>query len=196
MVRYDVPTEIPIVTLPGHEGRLGYFMHTYSGRKFFPCDPRQEEIFIEDIAHALSNQCRFNGHTECFYSVAEHCWHCSYAVPPEDALEALLHDAAEAYLGDLIRPLKMLPDLGGAYLKLEERVEACIAARYKLTYPWPDSVRHADEAVITAEMEQIIAARDKGHLHDSSVTADIQLKCWYPPQAKAMFLLRYEELSP
>jgi hypothetical protein len=185
---------IPSIDLPGHEGRLGYFQHTYGGRKFFPCDPRPEEIYIEDIAHALSNQCRFNGHTIGFYSVAEHCWHCSFEVPEEDALEALLHDAAEAYLGDLIRPLKLLPELGSAYLKLEEGVETVIADKFNLKYPWPESVKRADEAVITAEMDQVIESAEKGHLHDASMTADILIKCWTPSYAKRKFLARYDEL--
>jgi 5'-deoxynucleotidase YfbR-like HD superfamily hydrolase len=127
--------------------------------------------------------------------VAEHCWHCSNVVPPEDALEALLHDAAEAYLGDLIRPLKLLPELGGAYLKLERQLEACIAERFGLTYPWPATVKAADEAVITAEMEQIIEHSVKGDLHDASVMADIEIHCWTPIRARMRFLDRYEVLS-
>ena len=177
------------------EDRIGFFQHIVHGRKFYPCDPRPDEVFIEDIAHALGNQCRFNGHTDCFYSVAEHCWHCSYQVPQEDALEALLHDAAEAYLGDLIRPLKMLPEVGGPYIRLEKQLEAVIAERFKLRYPWPESVKRADEAVITAEMEQIIEHAMKGDLHDASVMADIEIQCWPPPRAKRRFLDRYEALS-
>jgi hypothetical protein len=127
--------------------------------------------------------------------VAEHCWHCSYQVPQEDALEALLHDAAEAYLGDMIRPLKILPDLGGAYIRLEEHLEGVIAERFKLRYPWPESVKRADEAVITAEMEQVIEHAVKGDLHDASVMADIEIQCWLPARAKRKFLDRYEVLS-
>lgn len=185
---------IPVVDLPGHEGRLGYFQHIANGRKFFPCDPRPGEVFIEDIAHALSHQCRFNGHTDRFYSVAEHCYWCSFQVPAEDALEALLHDAAEAYLGDLIRPLKLLPDLGKPYLALEKRLEACIAERFGLRHPWPESVKKADEAMVTAEMDQIIQAVEKGHLHDSSVSAPVKVQCWLPARARDQFLARFSEL--
>lgn len=183
------------VDLPGHEGRNGYFMHTWSGRKFFPLDPRPDEISIKDIAHALANQCRFNGHTTKFYSVAEHAWHCSFLVPEEFALEALLHDAAEAYLGDIIRPLKLIPQIKSVYGPIEEAVEQAIAERFHLTYPWPAAVKRADEMMVTAEMDQIIKAREKGHLHDSNVAADREVQCFGPFIATNTFIDRYLELA-
>src|SRR5689334_10911717 len=82
----------------------GYNMTTFSGEPFWPLDPQPEDIRIVDIAHALSLQCRFNGHTKFHYSVAQHSLIMSFNVPLQFALEALLHDAAEAYIGDLIRP--------------------------------------------------------------------------------------------
>jgi hypothetical protein len=85
----------------------GGWMQTFTGRQFFPMDPRPEEVDPTDIAHALSLLCRYNGHVDRFYSVAEHCVHLSYVVPPEHALWALLHDATEAYVGDMISPLKI-----------------------------------------------------------------------------------------
>lgn len=183
------------VDLPGHEGRNGYFMHTWSGQKFFPLDPRPDEINIGDIAHALANQCRFNGHTTKFYSVAEHVWHCSYLVPPEFALEALLHDAAEAYVGDIIRPLKLIPDIKAVYGPIEEAVERAVAERFDLVYPWPEWVKKADEMMVTAEMDQIIKSEHKGHLHDSSVIAKREVLCLGPFLAEQTFLDRFWELN-
>ncbi len=182
------------VDLPGHEGRNGYFMHTYSGKKFFPLDPRPHEIFILDIAHALAHQCRFNGHTTKFYSVAEHSWHCSYLVPEEFAMEALMHDAAEAYVGDIIRPLKLIPDIKSVYGPIEEAVERAVAKRFDLVYPWPAWVKKADEMMVTAEMDQIIKSKIKGDLHDSSVIAETAVQCLEPPLARERFLARYCEL--
>lgn len=75
-------------------------------RKFYPLDPRPEDVDIRDIAHALSNVCRFAGHTRFHYSVAQHSFLASVYAPPESALPALLHDAAEAYMGDIARPWK------------------------------------------------------------------------------------------
>jgi hypothetical protein len=86
--------------------RRGDWMQTFTGRAFYPLDPRPEDIDPVDIAHALSLICRYGGHSSRFYSVAEHCVLMSHAVAPEHALWALLHDATEAYLGDMIRPLK------------------------------------------------------------------------------------------
>lgn len=183
------------VGLPGHEGRKGYYAHIFSGSKFFPCDPRPEEVSIIDIAHHLAMQCRFNGGTKLFYSVAEHSWLCSYWGPKETALERLLHDAAEAYLGDMIRPLKRLPELGDVFLELETRVERAIANRFQLTYPFPVDVWQADEALVTAELANLINNPHKGHLHDSSVMADCQFECWAPEDAKAAFLKRFFDLA-
>lgn len=183
------------VDLPGHEGRNGYYMHTWSGRRFFPLDPRPDEVFIEDIAHALSNQCRFNGHTTIFYSVAEHCYHCSKQVPPEFALEALLHDAAEAYIGDIIRPLKLVPSIKDVYTPIEQAVERVIAQKFKLVYPWSAWVKKADEMMVTAEMDQIIEASNKGHLHDSSETADCTVYGFTPRTAYNLFMDRFHQLE-
>jgi len=85
------------------------YIRTYTGKKFWPLDPRPEDVDIIDIAHALSNQCRFTGHVKDFYSVAEHSLAVSFACPKEFALVGLLHDADEAYLIDLAAPVKHDP---------------------------------------------------------------------------------------
>ena len=80
-------------------------MSTYTGKKFFPFDPRPEQICIEDIAHGLSMLCRFSGQCPYFYSVAEHSIYVVHCLPDNLQLEGLLHDASEAYLADLPRPV-------------------------------------------------------------------------------------------
>src|SRR6267378_1608096 len=92
---------------------------TYSGLQFYHLAPTPEMVCIEDIAHALSQTCRWTGHTKFHYSVAQHSIYCSFLVPAEHALAALLHDASEAYLGDMNRPLKHYTDAGPAYMKVE-----------------------------------------------------------------------------
>lgn len=82
------------------------WIQTYTGKKFFPLHPHQNEYVIEDIAHALSMKCRFAGHCNAFYSVAEHSVKVSRIVAPESQLWGLLHDAAEAYLPDVCQPIK------------------------------------------------------------------------------------------
>lgn len=130
---------------------------TQSGLYIDLTNPDPELIQIEDIAHALARICRFTGHTERFYSVAEHCVHTSYLVPPIHALTALLHDAAETYIGDVASPLKqLLPD----YKAIEQRMEAAVFAAFGLahevTYPLPDCVKHADMVMLATERRDLM----------------------------------------
>src|SRR4051812_6540197 len=87
----------------------GDWMQTISGKAFFPLDPRPADVDIQDIAHALAFQCRFGGHVKEFYSVAEHSVRVSLICAHEDAKWGLLHDATEAYLSDIVRPVKRDP---------------------------------------------------------------------------------------
>jgi uncharacterized protein len=99
--------------------RTGDWIQTYTGKQFWPLSPLPEDIVIEDIAHALSMQCRFGGHVRTFYSVAQHSVHVSLLVEPQYALWGLLHDAAEAYLVDLPRPIKKFSEMGLLYQEIE-----------------------------------------------------------------------------
>src|SRR5438093_1391342 len=107
----------------------GDWMQTYSGAKFYPMHPRAEDVDPIDIAHSLSLLCRYNGHLDRFYSVGEHCVLMSQAVGPENALWALLHDATEAYVGDMVRPLKLQQP---SFVEAEDRVMAAICERFGL----------------------------------------------------------------
>lgn len=187
------------VVPPGYPDRFGHYQYTGHGRIFFSCDPRVDEIHIDDIALHLSRICRFGGATKRFLSVAEHCILCSQIVPEEFALEALLHDAAEAYIGDLIRPLKYLPMFGDIYLKVEAGIEKSVAERFKLQYPWPAWVKSADEAVLGAEIAQNIVSKRANILTDDvqALRSNQNLKLMFmdPPWAETMFLDRFEELA-
>src|ERR1051326_3663293 len=111
--------------------RVGDWMRTYTGVRFYPSDPRPDEIFIQDIAHSLSNMCRFAGHVKEFYSVAEHSVRVSLACHPDDALWGLLHDASEAYVVDMPRPIKRAPFMHG-YRLLEAKVSLAVCERFEL----------------------------------------------------------------
>lgn len=135
--------------------RYGDWMQTATGSMFWPLDPRSEEIHILDIARSLSHQCRFAGHCNRFYSVAEHSVLVARALPPELALWGLLHDASEAYLVDIPRPVKRhLPE----YAAMEALVMRKVAERFHLSWPMPKEVKRVDNAILADEARQLMAA--------------------------------------
>lgn len=115
--------------------------------------PSWRLIDDQDIAQALSRIPRFNGHTHQFYSVAQHCVLASQLVPPEDALAALLHDASEAYIGDMISPIKAL--LPG-YRIIEQRIGVAIAERFGIDPEMPASVKQADLQLLATERRDLL----------------------------------------
>jgi len=135
----------------------GSSIETYSGIHVTPLDPKPEMIRLEDIAHALSQQCRFAGHCKKFYSVAEHCVHVSHLVPMDFRRHALLHDAAEAYLMDIPRPLKkhlcfMIQDKPISYRFMEDRLMEIIAAHFGMQWNgMPPEVREVDNRMLVTE---------------------------------------------
>lgn len=132
--------------------RKGDWIETYSGVKFYPLDPRPEDFLIKDIAHALSYMCRYAGHTNRFYSVAEHSLHLSRYVSEKNKLAALLHDATEAYMVDVPRPVKkMLPD----YEHMENIVWECLATKFGIPVELPEEVKSADRRICLNEKEAL-----------------------------------------
>lgn len=163
----------------------------HSGEYFDFDSPETSNLTIEDIAHALSNICRFTGHVHRFYSVAEHSIHASRLVPPEDALAALLHDAAEAVLGDVSKPLKsLLPD----YKRIERRVEQAIWAQWGLPDVLPESVKVADMQMLGIEQRRCMLNHDEWVGNTLAAWEEPTILFLTPAEAKRLFLLRYEEL--
>lgn len=174
-------------------GRCGDWMQTVSGRAFWPLDPRPEDISIRDIAHALGMICRFGGHTKRFYSVAEHSWHVSHIVPPEHALSGLLHDATEAYIGDMIRPLKNQVQ---QFADVEDNVWSAICVKFHLPYGMDPSIKAADNAILLTERDQLLAKPPiPWHWAEGLTPAPRKLHCWTPSEAAPMFLKRFRELT-
>lgn len=126
---------------------------TYTGKKFDPFNPHPGSIDIMDIAHALSNLCRFTGHCRLFYSVAQHSVLVSGIAPAQDRLTALLHDAPEAYLADLSTPVKsQMSD----YQALENALWVAIASKFDLPLDMPVSVKHADRVLLATERRDLL----------------------------------------
>lgn len=134
--------------------RKGDWILTFTGRRFYPLDPRPEDICIEDIAHALAQVNRFGGHAAFPYSVAQHSVLCSAHVAPRYAFEALMHDATEAYLGDVPRPTKrMLP----AYQEMEDNLwRKAIAPRFGLPQVMSQQVKIIDNQMLVTEAKAIM----------------------------------------
>ncbi|MCX8574560.1 MULTISPECIES: hypothetical protein [unclassified Gilliamella] len=125
---------------------------THSGLHFDYQNPIANAICIEDIAKGLSHECRFTGQLDRFYSVAQHSVECSYIVPDQFKLEALLHDAVEAYCKDIPSPLKkLLPD----YQKIENYVDLIIRQKFNLPVVMSAEVKRADLILLATEHRDI-----------------------------------------
>lgn len=166
---------------------------THSGVYFNFHQPKPGMVNIEDIAHGLSHVCRFAGQCNKFYSVAEHSVYVSLVVPPHMAMHALLHDAAEAYVGDVTAPLKKLLM---NYKLIEERAHNAIFAHFGLDPAMPPEIKQADLRMLATEQLQLMPAHDD----EWALIAGIQpynkkIECMPPEQARGFFLRRFEELK-
>lgn len=185
----DPVTKLPVQPSPLPAPRKGDWMQTATGRQFYPLDPRPEEIHIEDIAAALSKLCRYGGHCKHFYSVAEHCVLMAHAAPAEHALAALMHDASEAYLSDVIRPIKAhLVN----YKAVEAALERAIAQRFSLVWPMPAAVKALDEAIIADEKMQAMLPAPVAWSQWAPVPPlHVNLQFWTPQKAEFEFLAAF-----
>lgn len=172
----------------------GNYISTVSGKRFYFDEPTPDMIDIEDIAHALSNMCRFTGQCKAFYSVAEHSVLASQVVArPDRRFEALMHDATEAYCSDIARPLKqLLPD----YQAVEKRIWWAVAEKFGLPRTMSIDVKDADMAMLKAEVNVLLPPRVARDLALPGEPAAVAISCWSPATAKAMFLQRYDALNP
>lgn len=161
---------------------------TYSGRVIDPVHPDPDDIDIEDIAHHLSQQCRFSGACDRFYSVAEHSLRVARLVDAEHKLAALLHDGSESYIADLAKPVKESGELCG-YRLVEQRFEAAIQIKFDLPIgPWPAQVKAADHRMFQVEAK-LLCPRGVGRfVEDIEIEGDEWPSCWSPRVAEGIFL--------
>lgn len=126
---------------------------TNSGQRFDLLEPRASMVHPQDIAHSLAMQCRFNGHCGTFYSVAQHSLIVASLVPTEHKLQALLHDATEAYIGDIVRPLKQaVPELR----QMEHHIWGAICARFDIDPVLPACIHDADMIALATERRDLM----------------------------------------
>ncbi len=166
---------------------------TFSGKYFNFVKPDPDSFSIMDIAHALANLCRFNGHCRQFYSVAQHSTIMSYIVPIEFAMQALMHDSPEFAVGDMTRPLKALfPD----YREIEKRVQDCIFTKFGLPLILDCCIKEADMVMLCTEQRDLMPAHDDVWAGMSHVEP-LKTTIWpqSPAYAKMQFLARFEELG-
>lgn len=168
--------------------RGGSWTQTYTGRQFFPMDPHPDDVDPDDIAHALSLLCRYNGHVTRFYSVAQHSVLLSrHFADPDLARRALLHDAAEAYVGDMVRPLKHhMPE----YRAVEDRVLNAIGTRFGLPNnlaSLPAAIKDADHRILIDERAALMPATT--HVWDTvgKEPLGVIIDSWTPEFAESAF---------
>ncbi len=155
-------------------------------------NPDPSTIEVKSIAAALSKVCRFGGHCPQFYSVAEHCIHatalaCSEGYTGDALVAVFLHDAAEAYIGDMVKPLKVtMPQYGEA----EQRIEAAIQAAFGVDFSkWMDVIKRFDRAMLKAE-KVTMWPEDTENWAGFSEIEDrvVKFQFWEPSQAEMQFL--------
>lgn len=174
------------------------WIETRSGKRVSVENPLPEQFDIKDIAYALSNTCRFNGHCSGFYSVAEHSVVVALRLPPELRLAGLLHDATEAYLGDIPSPIKQfLPD----YKAIEDRFEEALERAFGLDdFPDRAAVKQADLDALYTEAHFLIPSQGKDWTFfqgPQKFEVNYRLKpvCLPPAEAFKLFMGMFYDLT-
>lgn len=193
------------------------WIQTYSGRQVWPLEATGE-FALEDIAHALSQICRYGGHSKSFYSVAEHSVLASKIVPPEHAKWGLFHDAAEAYIGDIVRPIKrhMYIGSGGVDVndagqlieavrmnlqvlkRVENKLLTTLSTLFELDWPPPwEEIEQADLSLLLAERKELLSAPPSPwtEVEAAAKVVDVRIEGLWPLAAKELFLNRAAELG-
>lgn len=174
------------------------WLQTFTGKKFFPLEPKIEDICIEDIAHSLSMQCRFVGHSKRYYSVAQHSVvmvnrYFSRPFDLELSRYALLHDASEAYLSDIPRPLKHLPQFQ-FYRDAENYLSGLIYQKFGLDRVEPTAVKQADWDILCEEAMSPVIMFPIHPDWNARCEPSIDFTSWTPEEAESIFLEKFHKL--
>lgn len=176
------------------------WIQTYSGQALDLLNPQPEQINLEDIAHALARVCRYGGHSRRFYSVAEHSCYVMRELQNAGCSEptvrwGLMHDAAEAYVGDMLAPLKAIPGLE-FFRFVELRIQNAIARRFDLPPEIPPAVKLMDLRMLATEKAQVFGPEPRPwNLPDDADPLPVVLGFWDPDRAERYFLGTAERLG-
>lgn len=180
-----------------HGDRQGPWIALSAGQRFWPMDPRPQDFDIGPIAHGLARINRFNGRTSAAYSVAQHSVHVHDLMPDirDYQLYALLHDASEAYIQDIISPLKGM--LGNIYSELESRTMLAISQRFGFPLDDPEvskTVKWADEVLLVTEIRDLMP---EGYLAFCPPQEPMskRIVCMDVGRAQEVFLERFQALQ-
>jgi 5'-deoxynucleotidase YfbR-like HD superfamily hydrolase len=151
-------------------------IRTFTGKYVNVFEPKPEMFCIEDIAHALSFQCRFGGHLPHFYTVAQHSVHVSRKCDCGNSFTGLMHDVSEAYLVDIPRPIKLrLPE----YQAIEDQLNKVLAQVFGFQYPFPPDIKEADKYCLEDEWEWIFMKRSSARVLSISASKQLFLERYY-----------------
>jgi hypothetical protein len=166
------------------------YVSTFLGNRFYPLEPRIDKVAIEDIAHGLAYQCRFNGQTCEFYSIAQHSLVVAHLVPEHLRFAALMHDAAEAYLGDMVKPLKvLLPQ----FAQIEEQVGDIIARTFDIDFSEYAPIKRADLIALATEKRDLMPhSTERWAYLDDIAPLPEPIVAMDPASAKLAFLAAYD----
>jgi hypothetical protein len=167
-------------------------MQVRSGKLIDIWNPTVEVVDIVDIAHSLANQCRYFGHTVKFYSVAEHCVLLAPFARPTLRKSALMHDAAETYVGDIVRAVKHGLE---PHMALEKLWEGVIAEKFDLLYPWDAEIKTLDNRILLDEMVQAMAPPQTPWTDLKGPPLGVKIRFWEPEQAEQQFLTAFHDYS-
>lgn len=168
---------------------MSSWIQTISGRRVDPLNPNPDDLVIDDIAHALSMICRFTGHCLYFLSVAEHSVNVSKICSPADQLAGLLHDASEAYLADIARPVKHTAAMAG-YREIEANLQRVLLQKFCGIEELSPGVHFADNQMLATEAAALM--KDVTDWQLPTPHPDIFIRGFSPDNARASFLYHYE----
>jgi hypothetical protein len=176
--------------------KAGVGIEMMDGVRFVLLDPKPEVIKPEILAHALANLCRWTGHPNRFFSVAQHCIIVSKIVPPELVLQGLLHDASEAFIGDINRPLKLIFEhfAPGVLHDIEENIHKAIAKRFKSGFPHDPAIKAADNVSLATERRDLLADSGREWIGLPEPLEKV-IQPMGPRAAKSAWMRRFEELG-